>query len=429
MGATGSVWSKSVENSWHKSQEDSKRQPFRIGLWGNFGTGNLGNECTLASTIQNVTQYVADAQLLCICSEPEDAGPRHGIEAVRIRMAPTEGRQLPTILRKVRRVAIEIRDFIRAVVVAKELDKLLITGTGILSDAGEGHFGMPYQLFKWSLATKLAGAKVMFLSVGVEEVNSVLAKAFVKGALRLAEYRSYRDCQSRDRMQAIGLSVDNDVVYPDLAFSLSESMPSHSRPRTSAKLVVGVGLYSYMGRGAAGEEDLAKYNAYLDIVCSFITWLLVREYDVRIIIGDLMYDDEVRHDVRERLRQTGTVLDSHKYVDEPATSFEDLLEQLTLVDFLVATRFHSVLLALLAGRPVVSISYDAKNDVLMRDMGLGKYCQSLSRLNFDRLVEQFMDLEKNAAQLIPAMQLKAAEFRSKLDEQYRIVLGGARQSI
>jgi polysaccharide pyruvyl transferase WcaK-like protein len=184
-----------------------------------------------------------------------------------------------------------------------------------------------------------------------------------------------------------------------------------------------------MGRGAAGEEALAKYNAYLDIVCSFITWLLARDYDVRIIIGDLTYDDEVRHDVRKRLRQTGTVLDSHKYIDEPATSFEDLLEQLRLVDFLVATRFHSVLLALLTGRPAVSISYDAKNDVLMRDMGLGEYCQSLSRLNFDRLVEQFIDLEKNASQLIPTMQLKAAEFRSKLDEQYRIVLGGDRQSI
>ncbi len=309
----------------------------------------------------------------------------------------------------------------RVLGVVRDLDKLLINGTGILSDVGEGHFGMPYQLFRWSLAARLAGAEVLFLSVGVEEVSGIAAKAFVKGALSLANYRCYRDQQSRDRIRAIGFSVNKDVVYPDLAFSLPESMTTRPRPRTSARPVVGVGLYSYMGRGTANEAALVKYNTYLDIVCSFITWLLAHQYEVRIVIGDLAYDDEVRNDVRQRLGQSSVVLGSHNYVDTPASSFEELLEQLTLVDFLVATRFHSVLLALLLGKPVVSISYDAKNNVLMSEMGLARYCQSLVELQLDHLIEQFVALERNAAQLAPAMRLKGAEFRSRLDEQYKIV--------
>ncbi len=44
----------------------------RIGLWGNFGTGNWGNECTLQAAISNVRLRMPSTEVACICYEPTD---------------------------------------------------------------------------------------------------------------------------------------------------------------------------------------------------------------------------------------------------------------------------------------------------------------------------------------------------------------------
>ena len=53
----------------------------RITLFGNFGTQNLGNECTLEAITHNVHRYVPDAELHCICTEPHDTSRRYQIPA------------------------------------------------------------------------------------------------------------------------------------------------------------------------------------------------------------------------------------------------------------------------------------------------------------------------------------------------------------
>src|SRR5215467_11284286 len=54
-------------------------KPPRISFYGNFGTGNLGNECTLQAVVERVLRRWPDAQLLCFCSIPQDVRTRHNI--------------------------------------------------------------------------------------------------------------------------------------------------------------------------------------------------------------------------------------------------------------------------------------------------------------------------------------------------------------
>jgi|SRR5208337_4121443 len=62
---------------------DPKRQ--RIALFGNFGTGNLGNEATLQAMLYNLRRYLPNAELSCICMRPENTASEHNISAVPIR--------------------------------------------------------------------------------------------------------------------------------------------------------------------------------------------------------------------------------------------------------------------------------------------------------------------------------------------------------
>src|SRR5215468_5327497 len=52
-----------------------------IAFYGNFGAGNLGNECTLQAIIEQIHRRWPDAQLLCLCTNPQDVRTRHNIAA------------------------------------------------------------------------------------------------------------------------------------------------------------------------------------------------------------------------------------------------------------------------------------------------------------------------------------------------------------
>lgn len=76
------------------------------------------------------------------------------------------------------------------------------------------------------------------------------------------------------------------------------------------------------------------------------------------------------------------------------------------------------------GKPAVSLSYDPKNDSLLKGCGLGQYCQSIEAIDLNRLIAQFIDLESQAPGLRVEIQRKADEYRRLLQEQYGQVLGG-----
>ena len=401
----------------------------RIAFWGNFGALNLGNECTLAAAVGNFRARLPDAELVAICRDPEDTAKRHGIGAIPMsgRVQPSEGRHYPKLVRMLRRVGREAADWLRAFGHALTIDALLITGSGILSDEGEGTLGLPYELFKWSLVTKLRRKQLFYVSVGAESISRPLSRAFVKGALKLADYRCYRDVHSAKLLQGIGFKTDRDVVRPDLAFSLPRSVATNhgavtSEPGGLRPRRVAVGVFNYRDRGQTNSADAAAYHAYLDGICSLIEWLLAREYQVCVVHGDFKYDDAVRLDVRTELARRGLDLTSPSFTDESLTSFEQLMEQLSAVDFVIATRYHNLILGLLLGKPVVSVSYEGKHEALMRAVGLADYCQTVDDIDVRRLVEQFQRLEKNEDSLRAVIVERVAANRASLEEQYDLIV-------
>src|SRR5467141_2570328 len=154
----------------------------------------------------------------------------------------------------------------------------------------------------------------------------------------------------------------------------------------------------------------------------FAAWLLERGYGIRILQGDAKHDGTARRDLRATLEQRGLKYGIADIVDEDSTSVSELLVQLAQTDVVVSPRFHNLILGLLLNKPVMSISYDPKNDALLERFGLGRYCQPIDGLDVERLIEQFIDLERHGAARLPVLRERAGECRRLLDEQYRLVL-------
>jgi polysaccharide pyruvyl transferase WcaK-like protein len=424
---------------------DPRRQ--RIALFGNFGTGNLGNEATLRAMVYNLRRLLPNAEISCICSGPESTASEYNISATSIRppfpiwrhytvpskqeepaggsnrsCEPRRGFRVFARLRALRRICayplLETYRWYEGIARLKGSDLLVMTGTGMLGGADRA---LHHDIFRWAVIAKLCRCKLLFVSVGGGPIRHPLSRSFVKAALALADYRSYRDASSKDYLATIGVDVTNDIVYPDLAFSLPTTIPVDYDPGRPV-VVIGVGVMNYHDRSIRSWNDETMYSEYLGRVASLMARWLEGGHTVRILIGDVMCDQGVRQDLRRVLQERGVKYEDGRIIDEPPSSVDELLSQLSAVDVVVSSRFHNLLLALMLRKPVFAISYHEKFKPLMDSVGLGEFCQDIEHIDVDELLRKLAKLQKNYPSIRLQIARETASFRAALDEQYERIV-------
>jgi polysaccharide pyruvyl transferase WcaK-like protein len=430
-------------------------QQTRIVFYGNFGAGNLGNECTLQTAIEQTVARLPHAELICVCPNPEDVRARHGIAA-----APSLSRELGwswsdltashagndvvpesasgpassgfrvsrfrSKLTRLGRIAFlraprELAHWWRMLRVLAGSDVLLVPGTGIVTDGACGSLGWPYDMFKLTVLARLCGVRVIFLSIGAGPFRYRLGCWFIRRSLGLAHYRSYRDVDSKRRLEDIGFNTAHDFVYPDLVFGLSRDRLAATRPDPGLPRIVGLGLKDYAT--PVDDADVKSYRDYLGVMADFVMWLQDRGFTVRLIIGDAQYDTRVREDLLALLRARDPGAKAALPLSEPVPTVAELLRQLSETDAVISPRFHNLVLALMLNKPVIALSDLPKVDALLSDLGLGRFCLPLEGLKAEELTGRFAQLRNDAENLKPYIRDVVEKYRDSVDEQYDKVYG------
>lgn len=415
-------------------------KPLRISLFGHFGAGNLGNECTLQAVIERIVQLRPDAELQCICTYPEDVRQRHGIAALR---CSTEGEAesfsfqprtnkatsastgenqatRAVKLRRFRRLYLELIHWMKMLRALWRTEMLIVAGTGVVADYMCGPLGWPYDMFKLSILAKLCRVKFVFLNVGVGPVAHPLSRWFIKMSMRLADYRSYRDDASRRYLAGIGFSNERDAVYPDVVFGLYGPCLVSKSARTDRRRIVGLGLKDYSG--VLGRLDRPEYRQYLDTMAALVSWLHERDFCVRILIGDFQYDTRVREEFVELLKSRNLLAEPSRLISEPAMTVEELLRQMSETDIVISPRYHNLVLAMILNKPVIALSDHAKLDSLLTELGLTQYLMPLDGLRSEDLSARFEQLDRDAERIRSYIRGRIGDYRRALDEQYKLLL-------
>lgn len=406
----------------------------KIALFGFFGWGNIGNTGTLQACLHHLRSRSPDAEIWCICANPEEVAQQFNIPVFPIDLPPRRFWYRPTnwLLRLAHqaflRVPLEGWLWVKAFLFLQSFDLLLIPGTGVLDDYGVGPFQTPYDLFKWCLVAKLSGVPLFFVSVGAGPIVHSLSRWFMKSALTLADYRTYRDQLSQRYMRSIGFQHKDNGVYPDLMFSLPLAADLHPTRHKSAIRVVGLGVMAYYGWNRPAAEGEEIYRTYLAKIGQFAAWLLEHGYVVRLLIGQ-SHDRRAVDDLKQYIQCKYDRAMSSQLIDEPINTIDDLFHQLNATDMVVATRFHNVLCSLMLNKPVISLGYAQKNDVLMDEMGLTDYCQAIEEFTVECLITQFTELATNVAQIGQRIATKNCEYRTALDQQYQLILQDVQEQV
>lgn len=433
----------------------------KIGLLSPCGWGNLGDAAIQEAMIHHIQSRIANSQIYGFTLNPEDTEHRHNIPSYPIASFSTSGykisvhakqndrgtgdavaqvgavgniknvcKRVPVLFsfakwcywqfRKTMDLLQIIRAEIASIIKAKHYLKgfklLIVSGGGQLDDFWGGAWGHPYALFKWAVIAKLSKAKFVFLSVGMSSLDSRLSRLFVRGALSLAMYRSYRDKDSKRRLSTI-FNTENDPVLPDLAFSLPVRAKCKKNSVRNARFTVGVSPISYKDPRCWPVKEPEIYDCYTTKLAKFATWLVDNNYNIMFFASNKS-DFYVIDDIKTKLTIRNFDCCDDRISFSHAVTVNDLLLHLDDVDFVIASRLHGVILSHMMNLPVLAISHDPKVNIHMDNTGQSAYCVDIEKFGIDTLVDKFGKLQKDEPVIKDTLNGKINGYVKLLNNQY-----------
>jgi polysaccharide pyruvyl transferase WcaK-like protein len=428
-------------------------QPIRrFGLVSPWAGGNLGNSAILSAVILNITKRILAVEFVAITLNSEEVRRRFGIDGFPVASPtryeysrwqvdgywtrehrPSLGerikqrlKRIPLVRRLVSAVRMwrhEIAHIVAANRAVRRLDGLIIPGGGALDEFWGGPWGHPWSLLKWSVLSRINRVPFLVISVGKCSLERRASRLFVSIALKLASYRSYRDPESKQGVQAL-LDAFDDPVLPDLAFSYPAPIiqkPQRSDPGISP-LTIAISPIAYCDPRVWPVKDHKRYSAYVIRFIKVVNWLLEEGHHLLFFATDSP-DLETIKDVFNGI--PGVVKDrgAMRILPGPIEqSIDDHLEEIGRADLTIASRLHGVILSHLVATPVLAISYDPKVDAQMCIAKQTDYCLGIDTLDLSGFIKRFDALKAARIQEAAHLRSDALRFRQQLDLQYDRIL-------
>jgi polysaccharide pyruvyl transferase WcaK-like protein len=390
----------------------------RVALFGLFGVGNHGNEASLHAALLQLRRVAPEATPFVVCYNPENVSAEHGVEATSMNPG------LAIIARQRRPVRLAMRPVVELVRwfltfrTVWHADVVLVPGTGILDDFGVRPHEMPYHLFRWALVAKVLRRPFFFVGIGAGPIEHPRSRWFFRKAAGLATSCSYRDDVSFQFMRSIGRDVSADRIVPDIVLGWPQ-LGGITPVRGGTAARIGLGVMAYYGWSNDPDKGREIFADYIDKLVEFLDAMFVRGHVVRLLIGettDTWAVEELQRRASDKLG-AGAVAERLSY--EPVEDFDQLIEEIGKnTDVVVTTRYHNVVGALLAGRPVISIGYAEKNRDLLQQVDLADFCQHVESFAVDRLVRDTERILDRRGEVSTAISVAIAAMRARLDQEF-----------
>lgn len=340
---------------------------FRLGLIGGFGAGNVGNDATAQVVVEHLREGHPDVAVSLVVDRvpPADRLGPSGAPLV-CYLAPVSpragSRSSPKIVERPLAVLAAVR---RAWVTGRSFDGLIVLGGGVFeaeSTAGRGLRGAAA-----FVALARSARHFTFVAIGASPSTDRVLNAVARLTLAWAEEPSFRDVPTRAALAQVSTGVADGRLTPDVVFA----RPPAARDVPSGETRLGIGLmgFSWLRRVTGVEVDTE--NPYIAELATVAAAALGRGWHVDLFVGDeadLPTMRALEQAVSRLVSVPAGRLNTHTEL-----TFDDVLDAVSACDVVVASRFHNIIAAFLAGRPAVALADRPKVRELMRTFGLAGF--------------------------------------------------------
>ena len=415
---------------------------------GHYHGRNLGDDLVVTTILNAIRRRVPGADVLGISLAPGDTERRHGIRAFPINpmsaSSPGNGgttmderrrgavrtavRRLPGALRARRAVAAaarcarEVPFSLRAFRLLRGVDTVVVAGSGPLLDGWRGAWAHPYTILRWSILSRLSGTQLVVPSIGAGPIQGFVGRLMIRRIVTAADFISVRDAFSADLLHSVGVSRELPV-RPDMGYGYplagGEARPGRTETR------VGVNVMAHEDPRYWPKGDGGRYRTYLAKMLEFVVWLLGNGYEVVLFSSQTSSDALVAGDVLTALEERG--LAGHpglRSAFPEIAGSEDLVRNLQNCDYIVAARFHSILIPLALGIPTIGLAYHGKTRALFEYADQPGWCLDIDRFQVEELEKAFDAVRAaDGDEIRQQLRVRAAVLREAVEAQFDEILG------
>lgn len=341
---------------------------------GYYGFGNAGDEAVLFSIIQTLRSLRENLRFIVLSQDPPKTAKAYGVEAVN-------------------------RWNVLAVLKALRQADIVLSGGGSLLQDVTGPRSIWYYLgIVW--AAKLLRRRVIFYSQGIGPVNGVSGRHLVKKIANRVDVITVRDDRSRTELLDMEVTVPPLYVTADPVLGLSRQ---DLNLNAGKELLLRNGIDPSRPILGVSVREWRGLTGYYQVLAKGCDHLARQGWQVVFIPMHFPADIAPSREVARQMRESSVILRE----DAPATTVMGAIAHVGLV---LGMRLHALIVAAVAGVPLVGVSYDPKVTSflkLVEQPSAGK----VETLTAEELIQTLDLVLHNIAKQQEKVEERAAELR------------------
>ena len=304
----------------------------------------------------------------------------------------------------------------------RESTAAFVKGGGFIHSFGgfTAFYFIYYHLYSIYLAHALK-VPVYIMPNSFGPIDGFLCKWQVKKALKKCKLVYCREQVSFDYMSLHFPKIQFRKSF-DLGLYLEHDLTDnhYQMPDSIVKVAITVRPYRFPEH----DNGVELYRDYILNMRGFILWLMKNDYYPVLVQHTLAQN--THEDDMQAIKEITSLLPQNGYGVLADRSFNcrQMKSLYSHFDYIVGTRFHSVIFSMMEGVPAIAIAYGGnKSRGIMKDMGLSEYVIGIDEVETDHLVSLFNKLVDNQ----DIIKAKLLAFKDIVNEERNRIMDELKQ--
>ncbi|MDT2459460.1 polysaccharide pyruvyl transferase family protein [Enterococcus avium] len=310
----------------------------------------------------------------------------------------------------------------------RNADAIFMKGGGLIQSHGGllSTYATYYRLYHIMLAQSLK-KPVYIMPNSLGPFEGPFVKRIVKNTLEKCEFVSVREEKSKQVVSEV-LNINLDV-FPDLAFFLKKSNESrgfffdkYSIPKEKKNVAITMRPYRFPN----SKDPIKAYNVFkkelaLTIESIYKLGMIPILIEHTHAITSHENDGDTISDVLELLPEDV----NYVFISDKTLNCRQLKNLYSCCDYIIGTRFHSLIFSLSEHVPGLAISYDGYKSIgIMADMGLEDYVIDIADVTEHKLIKMLKKVINDEESVIENIDKYIIQSQKRRNELVKLINRG-----
>lgn len=291
----------------------------------------------------------------------------------------------------------------------KSADSIFVKGGGFIHSYGSitDIFFIYYLTYHIRLAESF-GKKVIMLPNSIGPLKNKIARKIAFKVLKNCSLITVRETISKQYLDSFSI---NSELFPDLGFFLEPSQADmtnylikHNIPLNKKKVIITLRPYRFQGF----HNPTKLFDNYINGVNQLVRFLTHNNYHVTFMahtLGPSSHENDSLAIKEVLVRLDDKTMQSVTFIEDINLTCKEVEKIYSYYDYMIGTRFHSVIFALNVNVPSIAIAYGGnKGKGIMNVLGNSDYSIDMDKIENNSLINIFKKLEINKQNYLSSLK-------------------------